>query len=286
MRHILPSAVLLAMVERGLDRSFAALELVAAQGVAIGATIANINAVSGDTLVVRNTGNNSTPGKMLQAWTDVQVAGTARIRSPRFHDNVQGLRFDTFISDVRPLLPWGIGQAIYPGDVLIAELAGSAVAGDIESLCMLNYYPDLPGVNGTFITPEQLMSRLVHLFTVENTIATGALGGWSGGEAINAEFDQWRSGEQYALVGYLTDTECAAIGWRGGDTGNLRIGGPGDETERELTADWFVRLSRAFNLPLVPVFRADNKAGILVDALQDENGADPTVTSIFALLTK
>lgn len=286
MRTLNPFSVLVESVIGCRDLYFAALELIAASGTAIGATIANINAVAGDSLVVRNTGNAAQPGKLLQVWTDVQVAGTARIRSPRFHDNVQGLRFDTMIGDIRPLMPWGAAQQIYPGDVLIAELGGSAVAGDLETVCMLNYYPDLPGVNGSFITFEQLQQRLVHVFTVENTLATPTTGGWGGSEAINAEFDQWRSGEQYALIGYLVDTEISAVAWRGGDTGNLRVGGPGEETERELTADWFVRLSRSFNLPLIPVFRADNKAGILIDSIQDENGADVTVTSIFGLLSK
>lgn len=286
MRNRLGPFAFLDAVQNGHDRYFAALELVAAQGTAIGATIAAIAAVTGDSLVVRNAGNAAQPAKLLQLWTDVQVAGTARLRSPRFHDNVQGLRFDTVVADVRPLLPWGFHQAIYPGDVMIAELAGSAVAGDVESLCLLNYYPDLPGVNGQFITPEELQRRIQHMFTVENTLALGTTGGWTGAEAINVEFDQFRAGEQYALIGYLVDVQCAAVAWRGGDTGNLRLGGPGDATEREMTADFFVRLSKAFNLPLIPVFRADNKAGILIDGLQDENGADVTVTSIFALLSK
>lgn len=286
MRNRLGPFAFLDAVASGHDRYYAAVELVAAQGTAIGATIAAIGAVTGDSLVVRNAGNAANPAKLLQMWTDVQVAGTARLRSPRFHDNVQGLRFDTLVGDIRPMLPWGYGQAIYPGDVMIAELGGSAVAGDVETICLLNYYPDLPGVNGSFISADQLAQRIVHVFTVENTLALGTTGGWTGAEAINAEFDQWRSGEQYALIGYAVDTECAAVAWRGGDTGNLRVGGPGDETEREMTADWFVRLSKAYNLPLIPVFRADNKAGILIDGVQDENGADTTVTSIFALLTK
>lgn len=286
MKNHFPHSALLEGALEGRDRFYAALELVAAQGTAIGATIAAIAAVTGDSLVVRNSGNAASPARLLQMWVDAQVAGTVRLRSPRFHDNVQGLRFDTLVSDPRPMLPMGVGQAIYPGDVMIAELAGSAVAGDVETLCLLNYYPDLPGVNGTFITHEELARRIQHVFTVENTLALGTTGGWTGAEAINAEFDQWRSGEQYALLGYAVDTECAAVAWRGGDTGNLRVGGPGDDTERELTGDWFVRLSRAFNLPLIPVFRADNKAGILIDGVQDENGADPTVTSIFALLSK
>jgi hypothetical protein len=78
--------------------------------------------------------------------------------------------------------------------------------------------------------------------------------------------------------------ECAAVRWLGVDTGNLGVGGPGALESKGLTARWFVALSERFNLPLIPVFNSANKAGILIDAAQDENGADVTVTSIFAEL--
>ena len=268
------------------DRYFAALELITAQGTAINTTITGINAVAGDSLAVRNTPDNSKPAKILQVWCDMQAVGTIRLRSPKFHDNVQGVRLDTLVSDPRPLLPWGFPISVYGGDVITVEAAGSATAGDIETVCLLLLYDSLPGVNVQFLTPEQVFGRMVNMFTVENTLATGTAGGYSGSEAINAEFDQWHAGSQYALLGYTVDAECAAVGWRGGDTGNLRVGGPGDETEREMTADWFVRLSRSFGMPLIPVFNADNKAGITVDAVQDENGTDVTLTSIFAELRK
>jgi len=35
---------------------------------------------------------------------------------------------------------------------------------------------------------------------------------------------------------------------------------------------------------MIPVFNSANKAGILIDGAQDENGADVTVQSIFAEL--
>jgi hypothetical protein len=286
MKSRLIFGAILEHMANGADRFFGALELVTSQGTAISATISALAASAGDSLAVRNMGDNTKPARILQMWTDVQVAGTVRIRSPKFHDNVQGIRFDTLVSDPRPLLPWGVPALVYGGDVITAEMAGSAVAGDIEYLCMLLYYENLPGVNVTFLTPEQVRARMVNLFTVENTLALGTGGGYSGGEAINAEFDQWHAGSEYALIGYTVDGECAAIGWRGGDTGNLRVGGPGDETERELTSDWFFRLSREFAMPLVPVFRADNKAGITIDGVQDENGTDVTVNSIFAELKK
>lgn len=261
----------------------AALELISGQGTAISATISALAAVAGDSLAVRNTGT-ANPAKILQLWADVQVAGTLRLRSPKFHDNVQGIRIGTVISDVNPLLPWGIGQPVYPNDVIAFELAGSAVAGDIEYVSALVYYPELPGAAFRGITREQLKQRAMNVFTVENTIATGTGGGWTGPEAINIEFDQFHAGGLYALVGYKTSAECASIGWRGADTANMRVGGPGIDNEPELTADWFGRLSDAFALPLIPVFSAENKGGILIDALQDENGADVTVTSFFVEL--
>ena len=36
----------------------------------------------------------------------------------------------------------------------------------------------------------------------------------------------------------------------------------------------------------MPIFNAANKNGILIDGAQDENGADPLVTSIFGLLAQ
>ena len=279
------------MLTRTLDRlSYgagvqlgAALDTVTANGTAIGATIAPLAAVAGDSLAVKNSPLEKL-ARILQFWTDVQVAGTARIRSGRMHDNVQGLRIDTLVGDIRPLLPWGAAQRVWPNDVLVVELAGSAVAGDIETICMLLYYDDLPGMQGQFITADDLRARAGNISVVENTIATTTAGGYSGGEAINVEQDQFHASSKYALVGYLVDAECSAVCWRGPDTGNLRVGGPGEETERELTANWFARLSSEYKLPLIPVVSAENKAATLIDAVQDENGADVTVSSIFVEL--
>jgi hypothetical protein len=261
------------------------MSLVGASGTAIGATIAALAAVTGDSLQVPVFGE-SKKGMILQWWTDVQVAGTARIRSPKLHDNVQGLRHDTIISDLTPILPWGFGQRIYAGDTLLVDLAGSAVAGDIEYVVMLQWFEELGGQVGRFITPEQVNQRTVNLVAVENTIATGATAAWAGAEAINVEIDQFHANTDYALIGYHVDTEVPAIAWRGPDTANLRVGGPGLDVDSDITAQWFATLSRAFNRPLIPVIQANNKAATNIDALQDENGADTTVISIYAELAK
>lgn len=256
------------------------MQLVGASGTAITATISALAAVVGDTLQIPSFPEGKA-AMILQFWTDVQVAGTARIRSGKFHDNTNGIRKDTIISELNPAMPFGFGQKIYPGDLLTVELAGSAVAGDIEYVVMLQWFESLSAQQATFMAPDVLLPKIINYSYVENTIATGATAAWAGSEAINAETDQFHAGRMYALVGYCVDTEVPAIAWRGPDTANLRVGGPGLDQDQIISNDWFVRLSRAFNKPLVPVFQANNKAATMIDTLQDENGADTTVISIY-----
>lgn len=261
------------------------LMLVSAKGTAINTTIAALAAVAGDSLAVPHF-PDSKSAWILQLWADVQAAGTLRIRSPKMHDNVNGIRIDTIASDPNPLLPWGARQRIYSGDTLNVELAGSATAGDEEFVCLLQYFEELSAQHSRLLSAEDVLRRMRDVVTVENTIATGTTGVYTGSEAINAEIDQFQHNDDYAILGYKVDAECAAIGYRAPDFANVRVGGPGIETEPELTGDWFLRLSRAHNLPLVPVFNAANKASVLVDALQDENGTDVTLTTYLARLTK
>ena len=256
-----------------------AVEIIAGFVTAPSTTFTALTMASGNTLTVRNCPLDAEV-KLIQAWALNQAVGTLRIRSPRLHDNVQGIRLDITAGDAKPLLPWGMAQKLIPQDTLTAELTGSATAGDIEQAAMLAYYSNLPGVDARLASAEDVIRRGVQLVSVENTITNGTAGGWSGEEAINAEFDLLKANTDYALVGYLIDVECAAVRWRGADTGNLGVGGPGDELGRDYTSDWFMRLSRHYGMPLVPVFNSANKAGVLLDLADDENAVAHTITSL------
>jgi hypothetical protein len=131
-----------------------ALEIIGGLVTAPGATPTNLTMFTGNTNVIRNCPDDSMV-KMLQAWTDVQGAGFFRIRSPKLHDNVQGIRLQNVISELGPKLPWQLPQKLYPQDTLTLDMTGSATAGDIESACLLNYYSDLPGIAARFITQNQ-----------------------------------------------------------------------------------------------------------------------------------
>lgn len=260
-----------------------ALELLCGFATAPGATITPLTMATGLTNTVRAAPMDSEI-KMLQAWADVQAAGILQARSPKLHDNVRGISLVTSIAEVFALLPDGCPQRLFAQDTMTLGISGSAVGGDIETGCFLLYYPDLPGVEARFIDTAELQQRARSIMGQVNTIATGTAGNFSGSEAINAEFDNWKANADYALAGYQVDVDCAAVRWIGSDVGNLGIGGPGNAKNKRMTARWFMDMSDAHDLPLIPVFNAANKSSILIDAAQDENGADVTVTSLFVEL--
>lgn len=261
-----------------------ALELLSGHVTAPSTTLTDLTMNGKDSLTVRNTPQNSNI-LLIQTWVDVQGAGTFRIKSPRLHDNVQAIRIDTVVSEVDPLLPPGFPQKLIPQDTLIAQLSGSATAGDIELAAMLLWYQDLPGIEGRFLSPDQVKQRLANILTIENTVTTGATGDYTGSEALNAEFDLLKGNTDYAIIGYLVDTECLAIAYTGSDWGNVRVGGPGNDTSKQLTANWFANISSQYSIPMIPVFNSANLDNINIEAVQDENGAAVTVTTIIAELS-
>lgn len=260
-----------------------ALELLSGFVTAPDTTLTALTMASGNSLTIRN----AAPGSdvfLLQAFATNQSAGVLRIRSPQMHDNVQGIRLRVTADDAEALLPFAAHQKLMPQDTLAVELSGSATGGDIEQAHLLLYYEDLPGVSAHLIDHNELMSRFRNLLTVENTLSSGTSGGYSGEEALNAEFDLLQANQEYALVGYHVSAQCGAIRWRGVDTGNLGVGGPGNAADKGMTGSWFMKLSQALGRPTIPVFNSANAAGILLDCTQDEDGADPVVTTILAQL--
>jgi hypothetical protein len=261
----------------------AALELLSGYVTAPGATLTGLTMGAGNSNTVRNAPLDRKIS-LLQCWAMSQGAGILRVRSPKMHDNVQGVRLGVAAANGEPLLPWGVKQELFAQDQLTLELSGSAVAGDIEMAGFLVHYEELPGVSARFAKLEDIKGKVKNIFTVENTLALGTAGGYSGEEAINAEFDLLKANTDYALLGYLVSANAGCVRWRGADVGNLGVGGPAIAGRRAITERWFVKLSQVFDLALIPIFNAANKAGILVDGMQDENGTDITVTSIFAEL--
>jgi hypothetical protein len=270
---------LLARVAQGFEGLFygPALDTITSTGTAIGATLAATTIATGDTFQIKNQ-SGTTPAWLLQLHVDAQVAGIVRARSPKFHDNVDAIRSRTTIGDLSPLLPWGVAQPLYSQDVLTVELAGSAVAGDIESVVMSVYYPDLSGQNANLATWDAVKGRIRNVLGQRIAITLGSTAGYNGSRAINADTDLLKANQNYAVLGMTTDTECAAICLRGPDTGNLRVNVPGEPALVHHVNYWFKRLSLGYNLPLIPIINSANKGGTLIDCVNDENGGTANVT--------
>lgn len=261
----------------------AGLEVIAGQATAPGATFTGLTMNAGNTLTVRNASLNADV-RLIQMWAKNQAAGVFRIRSPKLHDNVQGIRVRNPAAAVIEMLPWATFQKLVPQDVLIAEITGSAVGGQFEQGAALLYYSDLPGQAARLTTVQDVQQRGVNIFTVESTITPGAGGGYSGSQAINANFDLWKANTDYALLGYRVDTRCAVVRWTGIDTGNLGVGGPGEPAIADVTENWFAWLSQYQNKALIPVFNSANKFGIFTDIMQDQAAAAVVLTSLFVEL--
>ena len=263
-----------------------ALEVIGGQATAPGAVLTALTMNAGDSATVKNADLNSYVG-LLATWARNQAAGIWRIRSPKLHDNVQGIRYRVPATDPTPFWIPGTVQRLVPQDNLILEISGSAVGGQFEQACLLNYYVDLPGQQARLINEAELLKRTMNILTVEILVTPGVLGGWSGSVAINSLFDLLKANTDYALVGYLTDAQCTAVGFRSPDFSNLRVGGPGmtpivagQISGRQITARWFNWLSEQFNIPLIPVFNSANKAATLVDIMQNQTGTAVNVTAI------
>lgn len=261
----------------------AGLEVITGTVTAPGATITALTMAAGNSATVRNARLNSKVW-LIDAWAFNNAAGTMRIRSPKLHDAVNGIRLPVTASDASPLLHRYYPQVLIPQDVLTLELSGSAVGGQIETASFLLWYEDLPGQAARFIDVPTLMKAGVNVMGVQLAITTGAGGGYTGQRAINGDFDNFKANTDYALIGYQVSAAGATVRWQGVDVGNLGLAGPCIATSKDLTAEWFIDKSRFYNMPLIPVFNSANRGGILVDVATSQAATAVTVISLFVEL--
>lgn len=258
-----------------------AVEVLAGRVTNPGAALTALTANSGDSFAIRNMAPGST-ALLDDIWAHEGTPGVIRVRSPRFHDNVQGIRLTNTTTSARALLPDELNQNVYSQDVLIVELSGGGAEVDVGCLAM--YYNDVPGLNARLTTWPQVAPRIRNVLTQEVAIAGAATtGDWSAGTTINTTFDLLKANVDYAVLGYVCGGAVAAVALRGPDTGNVRVGGPGTTEELE-TRDWFVRQSNIDGRPWIPIINAANKGATLAFQVSASASATTTVDWILAEL--
>lgn len=259
------------------------LEVVTSFVTAPGGTLTATAAAATNSLQVRAADVRSKVW-LINHWAFNQVVGVVRIRSPRLHDAVNGMRWRQPAAQVIPHYPADIvaafPQFLIPQDTLTVEQSGSAVGGQIESNTMLVYYDNLPGVAARLIDFPTLQKNGINLTAVETTITAVATGQYGGGVLLNAAANSQnlKANTDYALVGGLTDTRGTVIRISGVDFGSLGVGFPAEPTLQDFTANFFARMSSGYSLGLIPVLNSANAGGITVDVQTNQAGGTFVVT--------
>jgi len=244
-------------------------------------TVTAVTMATGDSNNVRNF-NSPAGAHLMGIWALGATAGITRVRSPRLHDNVQGIRESHIAAHSEAVLFEDATQYLYAQDTLTIEITGGG--SETDSVSLLNYYDDLPGTAARLYTFPEIKPRIRNIMSTEVDLTTGStLGSYGGAVPINNTFDQFKANTDYAILGYLSSVEVLTVGIRGSDFGNLRVGGPGTINRLE-TRRWFVNLSNAFQMPCIPVFNAANKSNTLVDLVSNASGTSVVVDVICAEL--
>lgn len=256
-------------------------------GYVTGAATTNFDALTmlaGNSLTLRNAKEGSKIW-LIGAWALNQANDTwLRIRSPRLHDNVEGMTFAVEAGSLRPLLPWGVKQELISQDTLVVEMMDAGAVADLDYACLLVWYEDLPGVDGRFITIEDYKQRARNVVAIRNTLIVDTDGTYDAEEAINAEFDLLKANTDYALMGCVVRDAVPCVRYRGTDTGNLGIGVPGGVGEHWMFGGFFLRLAEMTGLPCIPVINSANKANLLIDIPATENDITEEVSTILVEL--
>ena len=260
-----------------------AMELISGRATAPSSTLTALTMAAGNSLTVRNAALTADI-RLVDMWALNNAAGIFRVRSPKLHDNVQGIRYRIVAADPVPLVPSGAAQKLTAQDTLIAEISGSAVGGQIEQGQMLIWYADLPGSNARLANWSDIQPRVVNYLTVEVAITPGASGGYSGQVAINSTFDLLQANTDYAILGGMVDVKCAAVRITSPDFANFGLGFPGYLSNRNFPGRFFKELNLMLGVPTIPIFNSANKNGTLVDVVQDQTGNAVNVTLILVQL--
>jgi hypothetical protein len=211
---------------------------------------------------------------LVSAWGFHATVGELVIKSPRLHDNVQGIRNRVTAAYTVPLFNTPFNpmakQRLYAQDNLTVQNTGGAAEIDCDAL--LIYYEDLAGVAGRFIDYPTLLKSGINLVTAEVTVTAVVTGNFGGAVAINSTFDTLKANTDYAILGGMSDTRGCAVRITGVDLGNVGVGFPAEPSIREETNNWFVGIAYCLGLPAIPVVNSANKSAITIDVQTNGSG--------------
>lgn len=234
--------------------------------------------------VGNNTVDSFTNGScyLESVWAAGATTDFVRIRSGRLHDSQQGIRLQAGGNQRSNLLPWPSNQPLVAVDNLTVEIdATGAGSGGI----VLTYgFDDFNGANQSLASWADISGRIKAIMGQEvDVTASATIGSVGAGVALNGFADNWKAGDQYALLGYTVSTAVLCLLLNGANTSGQDIGFPGDTDARE-TRDYFVRMANMTGRPCIPIIDGNNKGSTVLKAVDVAAGTATKVSLILAQL--
>lgn len=248
--------------------------------IATGPTITAATAGLGSTFTVRNFPLTST-AELTDMWYKGAASGMIRVRSPKFTDNVQGIRANVAAGIQGWLLDPDAGQELTAQDTLTVELNGTAAAVDFAAI--QTYYDNLSGAQPTLKMPADIYGSMLYESTWVTAVTSSATAGNINSTVITTTYDVSRANSWYAVLGYITDTAIGAVGITGADLSNLNIMGPGD-TVPFRTRRYFTELSTKLGKPCIPCFNSANKGNTNIVVADNAASTTANVTLLVAVM--
>lgn len=242
------------------------------------ATVTN----SGDSLSVRSF-DAPNWAKLVSMVVQGSGAQQARLISPRLHDNVTGFTFQATESPAEFLFPPEVAQPLYSVDNLTVQLAAAASSDTIATLGV--YYKNLDGIDADLRMWSDIQPNIINYKTVEVAVTSSAtIGSWVD-TVITTTENQLKADYRYALLGFQPSAALAVVGLKGPATGNLRVCAPAATATYPLT-DYFIFLSQKHNMPMIPVFKANDRNNTYLSCAANTASVSANVQMILAQLPK
>ena len=200
-----------------------------------------------------------------------------------FHDDVRGIQFTPGSSPMQFLLPREIGQNLISQDTLALSMSG-CLAAETDVAVLSIYYSNLNGVSARLHSWGDISGNVKSIKPLEVDVAASATPGQWNDVVLTTTENLLHANTDYAVLGYVLDKGCAAVGIRGMETGNLRITGPGVVTQMD-TSDFFVRMSELYGTPHIPVINSANSASTYVSLIEGTAATAHKVQLILAELS-
>jgi hypothetical protein len=205
-----------------------------------------------------------------------------RVRSGRLHDAAQGIRLYAGQQPRRRLVWGGASTQLFSVDNLTVE-ADATGAG--TALVALTYgFDDLGGTGQRLANWSEIQPRILDISGVEVDVTSSATIGTYGASAnLNSSFDNFKAGQDYALLGYEVNTAIGLVSINGPDLSGQDIGMPGD-IDSYATRGYFVEQNLESGRACIPIIAANNKGSTFLKAVDTAASTAVKISLVLARL--